>query len=106
MVPYATVQLPRLDISTTWPEATTSTPADGTFTIRSEKPRVPRGLEYTPTVTSPLTVNTPQELAHLVEDMSQVSSTGILGSSELGSSSSPISSEPDNPVKDPDYQPE
>ncbi len=106
VVPYASVQLPRLDISATWPEATTSTPADGTFTVRSERPQVPRGLDYTPTATSPLTVNTPQELAHLVEDMSQVSSTGILGSSELASSSLSVSSEPDDPVKDPDYRPE
>ncbi len=105
VVPYATVQLPRLDISATWPQATTSTPADGTFTVRGERPLHQRGLDYTPTATSPLTVNTPQELAHLVEDMSQVSSTGILGSSELESSSSSVSSEPDDPVKDPDYKP-
>ncbi len=105
VVPYASVQLPRLDISATWPEATTSTPADGTFTVRSERPLHQRGLDYMPTATSPLTVNTPQELAHLEEDMSQVSSTGILGSSELETSSSSVSSEPDDPVKDPDYTP-
>ncbi len=48
--------------------------------------------------------NTPQELAHLVEDMSQVSSAGIMESSELESFSS-VSSEPDNSIKDPDYNP-
>ncbi len=105
VVPYASVQLPRLDISATWPEATTSTPVDGTFTVRSERPPSQRNPDYTPTATSPLTVNTPQELAHLVEDMSQVSSTGILGSSELETSYSSVSSEPDDPIKDPDYNP-
>ncbi len=105
VVPYATVQLPRLDISATWPGVATSTPADGTFTSGTERPPPQRGPDFTPTATLPLTVDTPQELAHLVEDMSQVSSTGILGSSEMGSSSSSVSSEPDDPVKDPDYRP-
>ncbi len=85
VVPYATVQLPMLNISTIQPEAATSTPADGTLVIRSERPQEARGLDYTPTITSPLTVNTPQELVHLVEDMSQVSSAGIMESSELES---------------------
>ncbi len=58
VVPYATVQLPRLNISATWPEvATSTTPADGTFTVRGGKPQGARGPDYTPTITSPLTVN-------------------------------------------------